>query len=45
MNARVDDSPGFVVIHTQVETVECTIPKRVLRFVIDPRELAAAPGE
>lgn len=45
MNARVDDGPGFVVIHTQVETVECTIPKRVLRFVIDPRELAAALGE
>jgi hypothetical protein len=24
--------------------VECTIPKRVLRFVIDPEEFATAPG-
>jgi general stress protein 26 len=43
MNATID-SPGFAVIHTKVEMVECTIPKRVLRFVIDPQELAAVPG-
>jgi hypothetical protein len=36
MNATID-GPGFVVIHTKVEMVECTIPKRVLRFVFDPR--------
>jgi hypothetical protein len=29
------------VIHTKVEMVECTIPKRVLRFVVDPQEFAA----
>ena len=42
MNATIE-SPGFVVIHTKVEMVECTIPKRVLRFVIDPEEFAATP--
>jgi general stress protein 26 len=42
MNATME-SPGFVVIHTKVEMVECTIPKRVLRFAIDPEEFAAAP--
>ena len=43
MNASVD-GPGFVVIHTKVETIECTIPKRILRFVIDPQEFATVPG-
>jgi general stress protein 26 len=43
MNATID-SPGFVVIHTKVEVVECTIPKRVLRFVVDPQEFAAVSG-
>lgn len=43
LNATID-SPGFAVIHTKVEMVECTIPKRVLRFVIDPQELAAVSG-
>jgi hypothetical protein len=43
MNATID-SPGFVVIHTKVEVIECTIPKRVLRFVIEPHEFAAVPG-
>lgn len=36
------DGPGFAVIHTKVEMVECLIPKRVLRFLIDPQELSAA---
>jgi general stress protein 26 len=40
MNATIEGA-GFVVIHTNVEMVECTIPKRVLRYVIDPREIAA----
>jgi general stress protein 26 len=43
MNATID-SPGFVVIHTKVEMVECTIPKRVLRFVVDPQEFTAVSG-
>ena len=42
-NATIE-SAGFVVIHTKVEMVECTIPKQVLRFAIDPEEFAAAPG-
>ena len=40
MDATIQ-SRGFVVIHTKVQMVECTIPKRVLRFVIDPQEFAA----
>ena len=31
--------PGFVVIHTKVVRVECTIPKKVLTYSIDPAEL------
>ena len=42
MNATIDGL-GFAIIHTKVELVECTIPKRVLRFVIDPQEFAAVP--
>jgi general stress protein 26 len=36
------DGSGFAVIHTKVEMVECYIPKRSLRFLIDPQELIAA---
>jgi general stress protein 26 len=43
MNATID-SPGFVVIHTRVEAVEVTIPKRVVSLAIDPQELAASTG-
>ncbi len=43
MNAAVE-GPGFLVIHTKVEMVECTIPKRALRFLIEPDEFAAAAG-
>ena len=32
--------PGFVVIHTKVEMIECTIPRMVLRFSIDPAEVS-----
>ena len=32
--------PGFVVIHTKVEMIECTIPRKVLRFSFDPRRWA-----
>jgi general stress protein 26 len=32
--------PGFVVIHTKVELIECTIPRKVLRFSIDPAEMS-----
>ena len=38
MNDAVE-GPGFVVIHTKVEMVECCIPKRALRFLIDPDEM------
>jgi general stress protein 26 len=31
--------PGFVVIHTKVEMIECTIPRKVLTFSIDPTEI------
>jgi hypothetical protein len=43
MNAAVE-GPGFLVIHMKVEMVECTIPKRALRFLIEPDEFAAAAG-
>jgi general stress protein 26 len=33
-------SGGFVVIHTKVEKIECTIPKKVLTFSINPTELS-----
>jgi general stress protein 26 len=32
--------PGFVVIHTKVEMIECTIPRKLLRFSIDPAEMS-----
>ena len=32
--------PGFVVIHTKVEVIECTIPRKVLRLSIDPPEMS-----
>ena len=32
--------PGFVVIHTKVEMIECTIPRKMLRFSIDPAEMS-----
>ena len=31
---------GFVMIHTKVETIECTIPRKILRFSIDPAEMS-----
>jgi general stress protein 26 len=41
LNASGDGS-GFAIIHTKVEMVECCIPKRSLRLLIDPQELFAA---
>ena len=32
--------PGFVMIHTKVETIECVIPRKILRFSIDPAEMS-----
>ncbi|MGA7393225.1 MAG: pyridoxamine 5'-phosphate oxidase family protein [Terrimicrobiaceae bacterium] len=32
--------PGFVVIHTKVQMIECTIPRKLLRFSIDPAEMS-----
>ena len=31
---------GFVIIHTKVEKIECTIPRKVLRFSVDPAEVS-----
>jgi general stress protein 26 len=36
--------PGFVVIHTKIEMIECTIPRKVLRFSIDPAEMSKSFG-
>ena len=30
------------MIHTKVEMIECTIPRKVLRFSIDPAEMSRA---
>ena len=35
---------GFVMIHTKVETIECTIPRKVLTFSIDPAEMSKGFG-
>jgi general stress protein 26 len=34
------EGPGFVVIHTKVEMIECTLPRKILRFLIDPVEMS-----
>jgi general stress protein 26 len=34
------EGPGFVVIHTKVEMIECTLPRKILRFLIDPAEMS-----
>ena len=34
------EGPGFVVIHTKVEMIECTLPRKILRFLIDPGEMS-----
>jgi general stress protein 26 len=31
---------GFVVIHTRVEKVECTMPRKVVTYSIDPAEMS-----
>lgn len=37
--------PGFVVVETTVESIECSSPQNGLRFTVTPGELApAAPG-
>ena len=33
------EGPGFAVIHTKVEIIECTIPQKTLIFLVDPGEL------
>jgi general stress protein 26 len=38
------EGPGFAVIHTKVEMIECTIPRKMLRFLIDPGELSSGFG-
>ena len=38
------DDRGFVVIHTKVEMIECTIPRKVLKFAIDPAEMTKGAG-
>jgi general stress protein 26 len=32
--------PGFVVIHTKVQMIECTIPRKVLKFSIHPAQMS-----
>jgi general stress protein 26 len=34
--------PGFVVIHTKVESIECTLPRKVVTVSIDPAEMREA---
>jgi general stress protein 26 len=34
--------PGFIVIHTKVETIECTLPRKVVTLAIDPAEMRDA---
>ena len=34
--------PGFVVIHTKVETIECTLPRKVVTVSINPVEMREA---
>jgi general stress protein 26 len=36
--------PGFVVIHTKVEGIECTLPRKVLTVSINPVEMREAFG-
>jgi general stress protein 26 len=36
------NNKGFAVIHTKVEAIECTFPRKVLRFSIDPREMSSS---
>jgi len=38
------EGPGFAVIHTKVEMIECTIPRKMLRFLIDPGEMSTGFG-
>jgi len=38
------EGPGFAVIHTRVEMIECTIPRKMLSFLIDPGELSSGFG-
>ncbi len=38
------EGPGFVVIHTKVEMIECTLPRKILRFLIDPGEMSSGLG-
>ncbi|MGA7215877.1 MAG: pyridoxamine 5'-phosphate oxidase family protein [Terrimicrobiaceae bacterium] len=33
------DGPGFLVIHTKVEIIECTLPRKVLKVSIDPEDM------
>ena len=44
---RYSAKPGFVVIETQAEIIECSSPKNDIRFQMDPAQLARtqhAPG-
>jgi general stress protein 26 len=34
--------PGFVVIRTKVESIECTLPRKVVTVSIDPVEMREA---
>ena len=36
------NGPGFVVIHTKVERIECTLPRKVVTLTIGPAEMREA---
>ena len=36
----IEKGPGFVVIHTKIEKIECTISRKVLTFSLDPAEMS-----
>ncbi|HEY5704250.1 MAG TPA: pyridoxamine 5'-phosphate oxidase family protein [Terrimicrobiaceae bacterium] len=38
------EGAGFAVIHTKVEAIECTLPRKVLRILIDPAEMSSGPS-
>ena len=40
----IEKGPGFVVIHTKIEKIECTIPRKVLTFSLDPAEMSKDLG-
>jgi general stress protein 26 len=38
------EGSGFAVLHTKVEMIECSIPRKTIRFLIEPGELSSGCG-